>query len=84
MHIRCVTTRDWGVTTEKGDKMYVHVLNLQDDGLYLPVTGKKVKKAILFKNKSAVKFSQDKEGVLLKFNEVPTDIDYVIELTLQK
>lgn len=80
----CVTTRDWGVTTEKGDKMYVHVLNLQDDGLYLPITGKKVKKAVLFKDKSAVKFSQDKEGVLLKFKEVPTDIDYVIELTLQK
>lgn len=74
-----VTPRDWGVTTEKDNRLFVHVLNLKDKGLYLPID-KKIKKAFLFKDKTPVKFSQDKQGVLLKFTEVPTDIDYVVEI----
>lgn len=80
--VGCVAARDWGVTTQKGNKLYVHILDLKDNGLYLPITGKKVKKAVLFKDKSAIKFTQDKEGVLLKLKEAPTDIDYVVELTM--
>lgn len=75
-----ISPRDWGVTTQKGNKLYVHILNLEDNGLFLPVADKKVKKATLFKDGSAVKFTQDKDGVVLKLAEVPTDIDYVVEL----
>lgn len=32
----------------KDNKLYVHILNLQDDGLFLPITDKKVKKATRF------------------------------------
>lgn len=78
-----VSPRDWGVTTRKGNKLYVHVLNLQDKGLFLPLTTEKVKSAVLFKDKKPVKFTQDKAGVVLEFSEVPTDVDYVVELTLK-
>ena len=74
-----ITPRDWGVTTQKDNRMFVHILNLQDNGLYLPLTDK-VKKAILFKDKTPVKFRQDKKGILLQFDSAPTDIDYVVEL----
>lgn len=77
-----VTPRDWGVTTRKGNKLYVHILNLQEKGLFLPLTAEKVKKAVVFKDKRSVKFRQDKEGVLLTLPEMPTDVDYVVELTL--
>ncbi len=40
-----IAPRDWGVTTQKGNKLYVHILNLKDDGLYLPMQGKKVRSA---------------------------------------
>lgn len=76
-----VKPHDWGVTTQKDNRLFVHILNLPDDGLFLPIT-QKVKKATLFKDKSAVKFKQEKEGVLLLFGEVPEDIDYVVELEL--
>lgn len=33
-----ISPRDWGVTTRKGDKLYVHILNLPDKGLFLPLT----------------------------------------------
>lgn len=77
-----VPPHDWGVTTQKGNKLYVHILNLQDKGLFLPITDQKIKKAVMFKDKTPVKFTQDKQGVVLKLAEVPTDIDYVIELDL--
>lgn len=78
-----VAPRDWGVTTQKGNKLYVHILNLQDNGLFLPITAKKVQKAVVYKDKTPVKFTQDKQGVVLKLAEVPTDIDYVVELDLK-
>lgn len=78
-----VTPRDWGVTTMKGNKLFVHILSLQDKALFLPITTKKVKKAILYKDAKPIKFSTTKGGVLLEFKEVPKDVDYVVELTIE-
>ena len=78
-----VSPRDWGVTTRKGNKLYVHILNLADKGLFLPLTTEKVKNAVVYKDRKPVKFLQDKNGVVLELAEVPTDMDYVVELTLK-
>ena len=75
-----IPPRDWGVTTQKGNTLFVHILNLKDKGLFLPITDRKIKQATLFKNGEKVRFQQDKEGVLLRLAEVPTDIDYVVRL----
>lgn len=77
-----VSPRDWGVTTQKGNRLFVHITDLKDKGLYLPIT-QKVKKAFVFKDKTPVKFKQDKQGTVLFFDEVPSDIDYVVELSLE-
>ena len=77
-----VSPRNWGVTTQKGNKLYVHIMDLKDTGLFLPITAQKIKKAVLFKDKTPIKFMQDKQGVVLKLNEVPNDIDYVVELDM--
>lgn len=77
-----VAPHSWGVTTQKGNKLYVHILDLKDKALFLPITGKKVAKAIVFKDKRAVRFSKNENGILLQLNEVPSDIDYVVELTI--
>ena len=72
----------WGVSTRKGNRLFIHVLDYQDKALYLPLKTK-VKKAIRFVDGTPIAFSQDKEGVLLKFPEVPTETDYVVELLLK-
>ena len=77
-----IVPQDWGVTTQKGDKLYVHILDLKNKTLFLPLTNKKVKKAVLFKDKSPVRFTKTKEGVSLELSEVPGDVDYIIELTI--
>jgi len=78
-----VGEHDWGVTTQKGNKLYVHVLNLKDNALFLPLTEKKVKSAVAFKDKSKVNFTTTSAGILLQFKNVPDEYDYVVELTLQ-
>lgn len=78
-----VAPHDWGVTTMKGNKLYVHILNLKDRSLFLPLTGKKVKKAVTFKDQTPVRVVKTKSGILLEMNDVPTDIDHIIELTIE-
>lgn len=78
-----IPPHEWGVTTQKGNKLYVHILKTEDATLYLPLKDKKVKNATVFKDKKAVKFKQDQDGLLLNLGKIPTDTDYVVELTLQ-
>lgn len=56
-----VAPHDWGVTTQKGNKLYVHILSLQDKALFLPLTERKVKKAILFKDGSPCAFLKEQK-----------------------
>lgn len=77
-----VTPHDWGVTTQKGDKLYVHIMKLQDSSLFLPVGETKVKKAVFYKDKTPVRYTKAKEGIVLELGSMPEDIDCVIELTL--
>ena len=78
----CVAPHPWGVTTQKGNRLFVHILDLQDKALFLPLEGKNVKKARMFVGQEPVKFQKNKAGVTLLLNEPPTDIDTVIELEL--
>ena len=76
-----IPEHSWGVTTRRGDKLYVHILDLEDQALFIPLAGKKVKKAISFKDKSPVRFTKTKTGVTLELPQVPDETDYVVELT---
>jgi alpha-L-fucosidase len=78
----CVAPHDWGVSTQKGNKLYIHILNLQDQSLFVPTGTKKVKNAVVYKNRKAIKFNKVQNGILLQLDETPKDIDYVVELTI--
>ena len=77
-----VEPHSWGVSTCKDNRLFIHILDLQDSSLYIPLKTK-VKKAIKFVDGTSLTFSQDKEGILLKLPEVPAEIDYVVELKLK-
>lgn len=79
-----VPPHDWGVTTQRGNTLFVHILNLPDKGLFLPYTGNKLKKAVEYSTRKGIQFQQDKDGILLKFPKVPEFPDYVLELTFEK
>jgi len=75
-----VKPHDWGVTTRKGNKLFVHILNLNDKALYLPLKAT-VKQVVEFGNFGKIRYSQDKDGVLIRLNKVPSEIDYILEIT---
>jgi alpha-L-fucosidase len=77
-----VTPRPWGVTTRKGDTVYVHVLDWPDRALALPALPKAVKSARLLKGGAAVPVRTAATGVTLELPEArdPYDTVVVVEL----
>ena len=57
---------NWGVTTQKADKIYVHVLQWKAQLLALPPIEKSIKSAQEFGSESPVEFKQTTDGVVLK------------------
>lgn len=78
----CIAPHDWGVTTQKGNRLFVHILNLPDKALFLPLEGKQVKQALDFVTRQSLKFKRVEGGITLLFDEVPTETDKVVELLL--
>ena len=74
-----IATQEWGVTTRKGDRLFIHIFDLQAKELHLPLTCK-VKEALVYDTKQPLKLKRTKEGVTLFFDEAPTGVDYIVEL----
>lgn len=79
-----IAPHDWGLSTQKGNKLYVHILDLQDNALYLPMKGVKVRSVQVFTDKKPVKFSKVGDGVVLHLEKLPDVPDYVLVLELEK
>ena len=75
--------RDWGVTTEKGNKLYVHILKGQDLVVAVPTGDKKIKSAQLFKDKSKVKIVSTVDNItIIQLSQLNVnELDTVVELT---
>ncbi len=79
-----LSAREWGVTTQKGNKVYVHILNWQDETLTLPSLGKKVVSAKLFSDKTAVKFQDGPFGLSLMVPKAKwSEVDTIVELEVK-
>ena len=71
--------QEWGVTTRKGNRLFVHIFDLKAKELFLPLECK-MKKAFVYDTKQPIKVKRSKEGVTLLFDEVPSGVDYIVEL----
>ncbi|MEO8334072.1 MAG: alpha-L-fucosidase [bacterium] len=80
-----VPPREWGVTTQRGDTVFVHVLNWADRLLSLPDFGARVIKASMLKGGERVSVVQSANGVVLTVPAAAADEpDRVIVLVTQK
>lgn len=77
-----VAPHDWGVSTQKGNRLFIHILSLQDKALFVPTGDRKVKAAKVFINGKKVEFKAVANGYVLTLPEQPSGDDYVVELTL--
>ena len=74
----------WGVTTKKGNRVYVHVLDWPDAALLIPSLPGKVAAARLLGSDRAVPFTQTDAGVVLTLPRDATDpIDTIVALDLR-
>jgi len=79
-----VTPRPWGVTTQKGTTVYLHVLDWPDETLSLPKLPGKVTAARFLKDGSLAAFAEDEAGVRVKIPAgLRDDTDTVVALTYQ-
>jgi alpha-L-fucosidase len=79
-----VAAGPWGVTTQRGSTVYVHVLDWNGPVLALPSLPRPVRSARLLRDGSSVEFSAVKGGLVLKVPELrPDEVDRVIALELE-
>lgn len=77
-----IMTAEWGTTTRKGDKLYVHIItDKMPQFITLPLK-QKVKKAILFDSQDKIGMEKIKGGVVLHTANLKPDTDCILELTL--
>ena len=72
------------VSTQKGKKLYLHLLEDNKKIYFIPEYKGGIKSMTLYKNKTKVEFEQNKYGLLVKIPENELDtIDTIIEITLK-
>ena len=59
-----IAPRPWGVTTQNGDTVYVHILNWKDRSVPIPLE-RRIESAKLLRNGDAVDFERTGEGYFL-------------------
>ncbi|MDH5197151.1 MAG: alpha-L-fucosidase [Gemmatimonadota bacterium] len=78
-----IPPRPWGVTTRKGDRVYVHVLDWADRQLSLPALPTRVRRAHVLTDGTAVPVRTSAAGITLSLPERATDaVDLVVVLEM--
>jgi alpha-L-fucosidase len=76
-----VPPQDWGVTTQKGKKVFVHLLE-EEDQIRLPDFPYEVVSAQVFENQNKIEYTFENKDLILQIPEdLSPGIDNIIELT---
>ena len=74
-----IAQQEWGCTTRKGDRLFVHIFELEADHLILPLECE-VLDAEVFASGESVAFERCEGGYRLLTGPVTDSVDYIIEL----
>jgi alpha-L-fucosidase len=78
-----VSPKSWGVTTYKDNKVYVHVLNAEDNNLLIPDFGKKIKGITLYSTAAKLKYKQDAFGIVISLpKEIIDETDTILVIEI--
>jgi alpha-L-fucosidase len=78
-----IAPANWGVTTQRENKVYVHVLDWDSPSLALPALKQHVRSARLLRDSSAIEFTENGFGLLLKLPTAQSgEFDRVVVLDL--
>lgn len=74
-----VKQQEWGCTTRKGDRLFVHIFELAEGKLFLPLECE-VREAKCFVDGMPIEWQRVEGGIELNVGVVADTIDYVVEL----
>ena len=74
-----IKPQSWGVTTRKGDVLYVHILDQNLTSLYLPLDFK-VKSITALSDEAKIQYEKTKNGVIINFQKPLVGPDYIIKI----
>ncbi len=79
-----VGPRPWGVTTQKGNVIYVHVMDWQDSQFILPMKGMEIADVTMLKDGQKVDFKKGDDHIILTLaKEAWQEWDAVIKITMK-
>ena len=78
----CIAPQSWGVTTQRDNTLYIHILNKTEEPFVLPADIK-IRKIVTFENNEKIKFKKDKDGYHLTLPERGDRIDQILVAELQ-
>ena len=79
-----VSPQSWGVSTQKDNKVYIHVLDWQKDALLINDFRPKIKKIVFYSDKTPVKHDVSDYGLVVSLPQnSQLNIDTIIEITLK-
>jgi len=79
-----VSPHEWGVTTQKGKTVYLHILDLKDESVFLPGFTGKISSVTLFDEPMALKYIQNGAGIIVTVPfDKRNDIDTVVKINLK-
>lgn len=77
--------QEWGVTTQRGKTLYLHILDWSSRLLSLPLTTP-VKRVISYDTQRPIRYQQSKDGLTLSFDQAPSAanaVDYIVQVELR-
>lgn len=73
---------EWGTVTQKGNKIYVHILSDNMPEFITIPTNHKIKKAVMFDTQKNIYKEKIKGGIVLHTKDLKPDTDCIITLTI--
>lgn len=77
-----IPPQEWGVTTRRGDRLYVHVLDCDMSSLSLPLECR-IKSVTEYGTQTKIPCKKTKDGYQLTLNPHHDVVDYVLEVVLK-
>lgn len=75
-----ITPRDWGVSTRIGNRIFVHILNWQDNTILLPKLEARVKSITAFATGDSLDFTENNFGIAIR---IPAALNGMIDRILE-
>jgi len=78
-----VAPQPWGVSTQKGKRLYLHILNFNDTKLTIPLAGNRVKSVYPYGERTALEIDRGKYATTIVLPSVPSGVDTILEVVLK-